>query len=335
MPEHASAPLSSPTDPASPSRRPPPDLVSIVVPVFDERANVERLADAVHEALGDQPYELIFVDDGSRDDTLRCVMKVQERRSEVVAIALSRNFGHQNALAAGLTHARGDVVVTMDGDLQHPPRLIPTLIDHWRDGSKIVYTQRHDTTVVPWFKRVTSRAYYRLFSLMCGVPIEPGMADFRLLDRAVVEEIRGMREGHLLFRALLVWMGFPSATVEFTVEPRYAGHTKYTLRKMLKLASDGLLSFSTIPLRISMWLGIVTAVLSFIELAFVVISWAITRTAPGWASTLTVTTFFFGVLFIILGIQGQYLLRLYEIGRRRPNFIVDRIIRAPQDETAS
>jgi len=322
--DHALPPVQQP---AGQGRRAAPRLVSIVVPVFNEIPNVGPLIEAVEAALGTQPYEILFVDDGSTDGTPAEIETHAARDDRICAVVLSRNFGHQHALAAGLRCARGDVVVTMDGDLQHPPGLIPTLIERWQEGANIVHTRRADTEDLPGFKRLTSRAFYRVFGWLSDVPLEPGMADFRLLDRRVVDELNRMQDGRLFLRALLRWMGYRSAIVPFTPGQRHAGRSKYTTRRMLRLATDGTLAFSTVPLRVGLLIGTATAVLSFIELLFVVIAWLMGRTVPGWASTVGVVAFLFGVLFILLGIQGQYILRLYEQARARPPFIIERIVR--------
>ena len=315
------------SEPGSTGRRQGPGLVSLVIPAYNEAPNIRPLAEAVGQALADQHYELVFVDDGSSDETFREIDALAAADPRVCGVSLSRNFGHQYALAAGLLVARGDVVVTMDADLQHPPSLLPALIERWRAGANIVHTRRMDTEDLPAFKRLTSHLFYRLFSLCCGVAIEPGAADFRLLDRQVVDELNRMREGQPLFRAMCRWIGYRSDAVPFVVGKRFAGRSKYTLRRMWRLAVNGMLSFSTIPLRVGLTVGAITALLSFAELAFVMISWFRGETLPGWASILGVVAFLFGVLFILLGIQGQYILRLYEQVRSRPSFIIERIVR--------
>ena len=302
-------------------------MVSIVVPACNEAPNIRPLAEAILLALESQHYELIFVDDGSTDGTFREIDALAASDPRVCGVSLSRNFGHQYALAAGMQVARGDVVITMDADLQHPPSLLPVLIERWRAGANIVHTRRTDTDDLPAFKRLTSLMFYKLFSLCCGVTIEPGTADFRLLDRQVVDELNRMKEGQPLFRAMCQWIGYRSDVVPFVVGKRHAGQTKYTFRKMWQLATSGMLSFSTIPLRVGLTIGIGTALLSFAELAFVIISWFLGKTVSGWASILGVIAFLFGVLFILLGIQGQYILRLYEQVRSRPFFIIERIVR--------
>lgn len=313
--------------------RRPPGLVSIVVPAYNESENVSVLACAVGDALGDQPYELIFVDDGSDDDSFDRIETLAAEDARICGLSLSRNFGHQYAISAGLAYACGDVVITMDADMQHPPSVIGRLIECWRGGANIVHTRRIDSLETGFVKRLTSRAFYRVFSLLCGVSIEPGMADFRLLDRMVVDEFNATREGRPFLRAMFAWMGYKSAVVTFDVGKRFSGRTKYSWRKMMKLASDGILSFSTMPLRIGLGLGVVTATLSFIELGYVLVAHLRGDTVPGWASTVGVLSLLFGILFVILGIQGQYLLRLYERANARPPYIVERIVRRPADDT--
>ena len=324
--------LPAPQEPGEQPRRPPPELVSVVVPAFNESGNVEVLAQAVEAALRNQDYELIFVDDGSDDDTFERIVALARRNPKICGLSLSRNFGHQCALTAGLLYASGNVVITMDADMQHPPSLIPTLIERWLDGANIVHARCIDSPDLGFVKRVTSALFYRVFTLLCGVPIESGMADFRLLDRMVVAQLGTMQQGQPFHRAMFAWMGFQSAVVPFVVQKRHSGQSKYTLGKMLRLAANGIFSFSTIPLRIGLGLGIVTATLSFLELLYVFIAWLQGRTVPGWASTVGVLAFLFGVLFVILGIQGQYMIRLYERAIARPPFIVERIVR--QAETS-
>lgn len=327
-------PLPEPHSPGSGVGRPAPKLVSIVVPAHNESGNVEVLADRISAALQDQAHELIFVDDGSSDDTFERIDQLAARDSRVCGVRLSRNFGHQYALAAGLVCARGDVVITMDADLQHPPELLPTLIARWREGAFIVHTRRIDNHHVGFLKRTASRMFYRIFSVLCGVPIDPGMADYRLLDRRVVDQVNAMHEGGLLLRAVFRWMGFSNAVVPFEVGKRYSGTPSYNWSKLFRMAINGILSFSTIPLRIGLFVGMITSGLAFLELLYVFITWMRGQTqVPGWASTVGVLSFLFGVLFILLGIQGQYLLRLFERARARPPFIVERIVRQTADSS--
>lgn len=301
-----------------------PSLLSIVVPVHDEGGNVLKLADAVSQAMGDLPYELIFVDDGSRDDTFAQIEQLSRKDRRVRGLSLSRNFGHQYALAAGLQSARGQAVVMMDGDLQHPPALIPTLIQKWREGYNVVQTIRQDTSQTPRLKRLTSRAYYRVFSALCGIPIEPGMADFRLIDRRVLEELNRLNEGQLFLRGMLAWMGYRRAEVPFQVAQRHSGRSKYSLKRMLKLAKTGIFAFSSMPLRLATAVGLIMAALSFIELGYALLVYLMGKPIAGWTSTIGLISLLFGVLFLLVGIQGEYIIRIYERVQHRPPFLVER-----------
>lgn len=294
------------------------------MPVHDEGGNVHVVAGAVGAAVGGLNYELIFVDDGSRDDTFEQIEMLAAKDSRVRGLSLSRNFGHQYALAAGLGAARGQAVVMMDGDMQHPPALIPTLVEKWREGFNIVQTIRQDTQATPWAKRVTSRAYYRVFSALCGIPIEPGMADFRLLDRCVLDELNRLNEGQLFLRGLLAWMGYKRAVVPFQVKARHSGQSKYGIKRMLKLAKTGIVSFSSMPLRLATGVGVVMAILSFMELIYAIYAYMAGKAVAGWASTVAVMSLLFGVLFLLVGIQGEYIIRIYERVQNRPPFLVER-----------
>lgn len=304
--------------------RPAPELVSIVVPVFNEGGNVAVLAAAVSDAMGQTPYELIFVDDGSRDDTFEQIESLIRRDGRVAGLALSRNFGHQYALSAGLRHARGQAVVMMDGDMQHPPALLPELIGKWRQGYNIVQTVRNDADHTPLLKRLSSRAFYRVFSALCGIRMEPGMADFRLLDRTVADELNRMNEGQLFLRGLLSWMGYRRALVPFDVAKRNSGRSKYSLRKMVRFAKAGIFAFSSVPLRVGIVIGLVMAGLSFLELGYVLVSYLRGETVAGWASIVAIMSLLFGVLFLVVGIQGEYIVRIYERVQHRPPFLIER-----------
>lgn len=311
-----------------------PELVSIVVPVFNEKVNLAPLCGAIHEAMGEIPYEVILVEDGSTDGTFEEIERLAGEDARICGVSLSRNVGHQYSLAAGLDQARGQVVIMMDGDLQHPPELLPELIEKWREGYNVVQTRRRDAEQVGWVKRTCSRLFYRVFSLLCGIRLEPGTADFRLLDRMVLDELKGMREGHLFLRGLITWMGYRRAVVPFDPAPRRAGTPKYTFRKMLRFAKSGMFSFSSVPLRVGVWVGVAMAILSFAELLFVLGAYLSGKAegVPGWASTIVVMTFLFGVLFLLVGLQGEYLIRIYERVQRRPSFMIERIVRQRTDD---
>ncbi len=306
--------------------RPEPKLTSIVVPMFNEQANVAVLVDEIISAMGARPFELILVDDGSTDGTARAIEDIVAEDLRIVGLCLSRNFGHQYALSAGLKFATGQVVIMMDGDLQHPPKLLPSLIEKWREGFNIVQARRMDTADISTTKKSTSKMYYKIFRFLCGIELEEGMADFRLLDKNVVDEINKVQEGQLFMRGLIAWMGYRRAVVEFKAPARQAGQSKYGLRQMLKLAGSGMLSFSTAPMRLGIVIGLAMSALSFLELLYVLIVRAFDAAVPGWASTVGLLSLVFGVMFLLMGLQGEYLIRIYERVQQRPAFLVERVI---------
>ena len=303
--------------------------LSIVVPAFNEATNLNKLYQELQRVLPSlgMSWELIFVDDGSKDDTLATIRTLHQADSRVVGLQLSRNFGHQYAVLAGLSAARGDAIICMDADLQHPPEIIPTLITEWRKGSKIVNTVRVDVAALPVLKKLTSKAFYKVFSFLSGVRLEPGMADFRLFDRQALESILSFGEQGLFLRGIVQWVGFPSSNVVFESSARFSGQTKYTLRKMLKLSLDGITSFSVVPLRIGILIGIVTSGIAFWQMTYAIYAKVVLDvTVPGWATTITVMSFMFGVLFILLGLVGEYIGRVLTQVRGRPRFIINELV---------
>jgi dolichol-phosphate mannosyltransferase len=300
-------------------------LISIVIPSYDEGENVRKIYDELKNVLTqlDVTWEIIFADDGSKDGTWAEVQKIHQRDACVKGIRFSRNFGHQYALFAGMVAARGQAVISMDGDLQHPPPVIKDLIDEWRKGNKIVHTIRVDDEDTSLFKRSTGNWYYALYALWSGVNIEPGMADFRLLDRQVVDILIHLPEEGLFLRGLVHWIGFPSAKVKFQCQKRYSGQSKYTLRRMISFAWVGITSFSNIPLRWGIFIGMATSVLAFAQLAYAIFVKLYTGTAvPGWASAVSIISLLFGILFILIGVLGEYLGRVLIEVRGRPRFLV-------------
>jgi dolichol-phosphate mannosyltransferase len=299
-------------------------LVSIVVPAYNEGATLPVLLRAIAAAMGARPYEVIVVDDGSTDDTFAIVEDLARADPRVRGLALARNFGHQRALAAGLRHARGAAVITMDADMQHPPALLPAMIAKWQEGYRVVQGVRRDTPGASLFKRASSRAFYRVFGALSGSAISPGMSDFRLVDRAVADQLNDLSEGDVFLRGLLAWMGYRQAEIPFDAGARHAGASKYSVRKMFQLAVTGLFAFSPTPPRIGVGVGLCFSLLSLAEFAYVLWMYASGRTVPGWASTVAVITLMFAIVFLLIGIQGEYLYRVYERVQRRPAFLVDR-----------
>jgi dolichol-phosphate mannosyltransferase len=298
--------------------------VSIVVPMYNEADNVVALVTAVNAAL--EPlgvsHEIVLVSDGATDGTWPAIVQASRDDPRVRGVALSRNFGHQHALLAGYHYARGQAVISMDGDLQHPPEKLAELYAEWRRGFKVVSTRRIDGNTTSLFKRLTSRYFYWFFSRLSGVTLSPGSSDFRLLDRAVLDELKRVNDLDLFLRGLVTWLGFPSTTVSYEVRPRFAGQSKYDLRRMLRFSLAAVTSFSVLPLRLGIWLGFVTSGLAGIEICYIVREYALGRTVPGWASLMTWLSLMFGVLFILLGIIGTYLGKVYEMLKGRPRFVV-------------
>lgn len=304
-------------------------MISIVVPAHNEERNVEPLHARVCTQMeaqcdGNSQWELVFVDDGSRDATWERIAALASRDPRVRGIRLSRNFGHQNALFAGLAAARGDAVISMDADLQHPPEVLPDLLRKWTEGFQIVHAIRRDPPTLGLGKRLTSRLYYRLFSYLSGVHMEPGAADFRLLDRQVLDEILKFKEEGLFLRGIVHWVGYATASVPFDCCERYSGCSSYNLRRMLRLAWHGISSFSLVPLRIAVVIGLAASTISFLGVGYAILGWWLDRDAvvPGWASSLAIMSALFGLLFVVLAIFAEYLGRIVVEVRGRPRFLV-------------
>jgi glycosyltransferase involved in cell wall biosynthesis len=302
-------------------------MISIVIPAYNEERNLEilyaHLREVLDGAAGASEWELVFVDDGSADSTWRAIHELSVRDVRVRGVRLSRNFGHQSALMAGIAAACGDAVVTMDADLQHPPAVVRDLVRKWQEGFQIVHAVRCDPPTASWFKRTSSRLYYRFFSFLSGVEIEPGSADFCLLDRQVVDEILKFEEEGLFLRGLVHWVGYATASVPFEPAERHAGVTKYSLRKMLSLGWHGVSAFSLVPLRIGIAIGLASSTLAFLAVAYSIVGkWLDDTAIPGWASSVAISSFLFGVLFVFLAVLAEYVGRIAVEVRRRPRFLV-------------
>ncbi|MBI5017575.1 MAG: glycosyltransferase family 2 protein [Deltaproteobacteria bacterium] len=299
--------------------------VSVVVPVYNEAEVIfesyKRLK-RVLEGL-DEPYELIFVNDGSRDATAVMLGCLCDTDPKVRLIDFSRNFGHQTAITAGMEHASGDAVVVIDADLQDPPEVIPEMIAKWREGYDVVYGKRAERKGDTFFKRFTAAAFYRLLDRLTDVDIPVDTGDFRLIDRKVCDALKTVKERNRYVRGIVSWLGFKQTGVEFVREERFAGETKYPLRKMLRFAVDAITSFSHKPLKLSSYVGVAVSLGSFAYLAVVVyLKLFTTTTVTGWASTMAVSLFFNGIVLMMLGILGSYVGRIYDEAKGRPLYVV-------------
>lgn len=298
--------------------------VSIVVPLYNEAECVEHLVAALNDQcqVDGIDFEYILVDDGSSDGTAEALRELQRAHQRVRYVLLSRNFGHAAALTAGLEAATGDAVIMMDGDLQHPPSVIPTLIDRWLLGYDIVHTVRTDNEGASWLKRSLSNSFYTVFNYFSTCQLRSGMADFRLMSRRAVNALNGLSERQRFIRGLSTWIGFRQDFVEFHAPPRFAGRPSYTLMKSLRLALDGVTSFSFFPLRRAILMGWAITCLSVIYGMSCVLIWLFTDlTVPGWTSLVVCTTFLGGCQLVAAGLIAEYVGRIYEEVKGRPLYI--------------
>ncbi len=300
-------------------------MISVVLPCFNEQDNVEIVHDSLSAVLPklDPAYEIIFVNDGSSDGTARKLAELAAKDPRVQTVEFSRNFGHQAAICAGLDLASGDAVVMMDADMQHPPEMIPALVEKWKEGFDVVYTVRVDPPDIGYFKKSTSRFFYKLINVLAKIELPENSADFRLVDRKVVACLRDLKETTKFFRGLIRWIGYRQVGISYTAAPRHAGVTKYTVWKMVKFAFDGITSFSTFPLHIATMVGFVVSVLSFVYASYALYIKIFTNLAlPGWASILIPVLFIGGIQLMCLGIIGEYIGRIYSESKARPTYII-------------
>jgi len=307
---------------------------SIVVPLYNEedviRESYRRLT-AVCRTFDDD-YELIFVDDGSKDKTLDIARELAAGDACLRVLSFSRNFGHQPAITAGMENALGDAVIVIDADLQDPPEVMLPMIEQWQNGFDVVYGRRTARKGETVFKRLTAKIFYRTLNAMTDVDLPVDAGDFRLLDRKVIETMKQMPERNRYVRGLVSWVGYKQAAVEYVREERFAGETKYPLKKMLALASNAITSFSVKPLKISIYLGGFLSFVSFGFLIYVVIRKLVgTEFESGWTSLTAIMLFFNGIVLIMLGIIGQYIGRIYDETKARPLYIIREEINAPDD----
>lgn len=300
-------------------------LISIVVPVFNEQENIQVFYQEVTKIMEtiDHPFELIFVDDGSTDRTVLTLERISEQDSRVKAILLARNFGHQVALTCGLDHAVGEAVITMDGDLQHPPELLPVLIGKWEEGFEVVQTVRMATEGVSWFKERSSSLFYRLINAMSDIQIVEGGSDFRLLDKKVVQTFQCFKEKARFIRGIIGDMGYRQAQVEFVAPERFAGQSKFSLKKMIDFALNGITAYSKLPLRFAFYLGLLFGLISFgLTLDVVYIKLFTTEAVPGWATIAASVLLLGGLQLVVMGIIGEYVGRVFEEVKQRPLYWV-------------
>jgi dolichol-phosphate mannosyltransferase len=305
-------------------------LLSIVIPCFNEEQviheTIKRLA-AVSSALEDIDVEMIFVDDGSTDDTRELIKSHIAADPRIRLIGLARNFGHQIAVTAGIDAARGDAVVLIDADLQDPPELICEMVEIWRGGFDVIYGQRTERTGESAFKVASARWFYRILNRLSDIDIPLDVGDFRLMSREVADCLRSMPERDRFIRGMVTWIGFNQTSLPYKREKRFAGTSKYPLSKMLKLAADGVISFSTRPLQISIGLGIATSFISLAGILYVLFLRLFTDTwAPGWTTMMLAILFIGGIQMVLIGIIGEYLGRIYKEIKGRPLYIASEYV---------
>jgi dolichol-phosphate mannosyltransferase len=299
--------------------------IAIVIPAYNEVGNVEVMIQALHKVFETIPYsyEILFVDDGSKDETLQKIKDISVTDYKVFYVELSRNFGHQNALKAGVDTVIANAVITMDGDMQHPPELIPELIKKWEEGYDVVYTRREEDKNLSFLKKKTSSGFYKLMNKISEVEFEAGTADFRLLDEKVVKVFSNFNENELFIRGLSSWLGFKQFAIDYKPSERFSGNSKYTVVKMMRFALQGITSFSIRPLYFAIILGFVLSFLAFgFYIVYLIYSIYLGHVISGWASVICTIVFFGGLNLIVLGIVGLYVGKLFMQSKQRPNYLI-------------
>jgi glycosyltransferase involved in cell wall biosynthesis len=310
---------------------------SIVVPMYNEEEVIEVTYTRLKEVMDrtGEGYELVFVNDGSRDGTYEIVQGICSRDPNVRLIHFSRNFGHQIAISAGMDYAQGQAVVVIDADLQDPPEVILDMIRMWKEGFDVVYGKRLKRKGETLFKKGTAHLFYRLLRSMTNVEIPVDTGDFRLLDRKVCDVFRGLKEKNRFVRGLVSWVGFRQTAVEYVREERFAGETKYPLKKMVQFALDAIISFSYKPLKMATYIGFFLSAVSFLYLLVVLYQKLFTdSTVAGWSSLLATTLFFNGIIVLLLGVIGEYIGRIYDESKGRPLYIVQETLGFGSSATA-
>jgi len=305
------------------------ELLSIVVPCFNEEEVIETTYDQLRLTLSElnMDTEIIFVNDGSQDNTMSILKNLAKQFENVKIISFSRNFGHQIAITAGMDYAQGSAIVVIDADLQDPAEVILAMVEKWKQGFEVVYGKRIERKGENIFKKASAKIFYRVLQKLTDESMPTDVGDFRLIDRKVSDALKEMPERSRYVRGLVAWLGFKTASVEFVRKPRFAGKTKYSFAKMIKLALDGIFSFSYKPLKIATFLGGMISLMSLFYLLFVVQQRIFTNnTISGWASIMAVLLFLSGTILIVLGIIGEYIARIYEEVKARPIYVVEDLV---------
>lgn len=300
-------------------------MYSLVIPLYNEEEVIheciKRVTNVMHNNEFD--YEIIFVNDGSSDSTEEIVKQYCDKDKHLKLISFSRNFGHQTAISAGMDNAEGDAIIVMDADLQDPPEVVLKLIEKYEEGFDVVYAIRSKRKGESFFKKITAKMFYRFLKNMCEVDIPVDTGDFRLISRQVCDVLKGLTERNRYVRGLVSWVGFKQTGIYYEREERYAGKTKYPLKKMLKLSVDGITSFSTKPLKLTKWIGIFMAAVGFIYAIIVIILKLVgIQMQTGWASTMVTILLIGGIQLIMLGITGEYIARIFDESKNRPLYII-------------
>ena len=310
--------------------------VSVVIPMYyeEEVANeCYNRTKKVLNSLKNYDHEIIFINDGSKDKTLPILKEIASKDENVKVVSFSRNFGHQAAVTAGLKFVTGDCILIIDSDMQDPPELLVDMLKLWEDGNEVIYAKRKTRKGESKFKLMTAKMFYKVLNGLSDVDIPKDTGDFRLVDRKVVDTINSLPEHNKFLRGLFSWVGFKQAPIEYERQERFAGKTKYPLKKMLKLASDGIISFSTKPLKIIGGIGIISIFVSFILLIYAILSYVFkwNNLASGWTSLMVAITFFAGVQLVSIWMISEYIARIYDDTKKRPEYIIDEKINIKEE----
>lgn len=303
-------------------------LISVVIPMYFEEKVVNECYSRLTKVMKNSSYdyELIFVNDGSTDNTLEMLSNIAQQDSRAKVIDFSRNFGHQIAVTAGIDRAKGDAVVVIDADLQDPPELIYDMIKKWEEGYEVVYAKRKKREGETFFKLITAKYFYKFLNFMSDIDIPKDTGDFRLMDRKVVEVFKNMPEKNRFIRGMVSWLGFKQTYVEFTRQERFAGDTKYPLKKMLKLAEDGIISFSHKPIKMITKVGALFMSIFFLQLIYIFVALISSRSITSAFYVATYMSFITSIILMAIGIEGKYIVRIYDENNKRPLYIVNKEI---------